>query len=619
MLFESFPALIMVLAPDSPRFTVLAASEAYLRAAKKQREEIVGRPVFEVFSDNPDQPAKAEADSRASFERVLQRRQPDAQPLQQRNIQRPDSEGGGFEKHYWSPLNTPVLDEKGEVRYIVHSIEDITERKQTEEALRLAAMVFQNTSEAMTVTDESNRILSVNPAFERITGYAAAEVIGKDPKILSSGRQGKEFYQAMWQSLASTGYWKGEIWNKAKDGREYAELLTINTTFNPDGSVSKRVALFTDITAHKQAEDALRTIFNSTYDATILHEADGAINDVNETFLRLYGASSIQQARALSIYDISSPAAPMEQLPDIWNKVAASGPQFFEWKARRVDDGREFDVEVFLRPIRLYGKEMILANVRDISERKRTQSELQELTLTLEQRVRDRTTALEAANKELEAFSYSVSHDLRAPLRGIDGFSRLLQERYADKLDANGQDYLNRIRNAALRMGRLIDDMLRLSRIGRTEIRKTSVNLTEMANAVVNDLRQRDPARKVEVEVAPGLTANADAGLLRIVLENLLGNAFKFTSKKDDARIDVGAMDKDGERVYYVRDNGAGFDMAYAEKLFSPFQRLHRETEFAGSGIGLASVQRIIARHGGRIWSEASEGQGATFFFTLEK
>lgn len=224
---------------------------------------------------------------------------------------------------------------------------------------------------------------------------------------------------------------------------------------------------------------------------------------------------------------------------------------------------------------------------------------------------------LQAANKELEAFSYSVSHDLRAPLRSIDGFSQALLEDYADKLDKQAKDYLVRVRAGSQRMGQLIDDILNLSQVTRSEMRHETVNLSELASTVVAELQRAEPERQVIFVIPQDLTTNGDTRLLRIVLENLLGNAWKFTAKRSEARIELGVANNDGQAAYFVRDDGAGFDMAYAGKLFGAFQRLHATTEFRGSGIGLATVQRIIHRHGGRIWAEGQVDKGTTFYFTL--
>ncbi|WP_263410437.1 sensor histidine kinase [Terriglobus tenax] len=248
-----------------------------------------------------------------------------------------------------------------------------------------------------------------------------------------------------------------------------------------------------------------------------------------------------------------------------------------------------------------------------------TQSdEIRSLNADLEQRVQERTQELEASNQELEAFSYSVSHDLRAPLRTIDGFSLALYEDFADKLDDEGRDYINRVRNGVQRMGQLIDALLQLSRVTRSDLVLETTDLAELVRSVVGDVRASDPERDVRFEIpSTPVLAQADPRLLRVAFENLLGNAFKFTSKTPGAVIEFGSLLKDGQAVYFIRDNGAGFDMYYVDRLFTAFQRLHGDRDFKGSGIGLATTLRIIRRHKGRIWAEGKENEGATFYFTL--
>jgi light-regulated signal transduction histidine kinase (bacteriophytochrome) len=235
----------------------------------------------------------------------------------------------------------------------------------------------------------------------------------------------------------------------------------------------------------------------------------------------------------------------------------------------------------------------------------------------LEQRIHERTKQLEVANKELEAFSYSVSHDLRAPLRSIDGFSVALLEDYTDKLDEQGKDFLQRVRAASQHMEHLIDDIINLSRVMRSDMQRTSVNLSSIAQSISSELGNTQPDRKVAFIISPDLVVQADRNLMMIAMENLLENAWKFTSKHETAKIEVGAMIREGQKVYFVRDDGDGFDMTFADKLFGAFQRMHSAADFKGTGIGLATVRRIIHRHGGQIWAEADKGKGATFYFTI--
>ncbi len=378
--------------------------------------------------------------------------------------------------------------------------------------------------------------------------------------------------------------------------------------------------------ALSESEARLRTIVENLAEGLVVSDMDGNLLHWNPAALEMHGFASQEEgqralpafAQIFELSEMDGTLLPLERWP---LARVLRGEELRDWDVRVRRLAGEW-ARIFS-----YGGSLVrdadgrtlmaVLTINDVTERKRAEEEIRELNEDLEERVRERTADLEAANKELEAFSYSVSHDLRAPLRSIDGFSKILLERYAGTVDARGQDYLARVRAATQRMGQLIDDILRLSRATRAEMRPAPVNLSTLAADVMAELRQTDPLRQAEIAITPGMVADGDPQLLRIVLQNLLGNAWKFTRNREAARIDFSVNTQDAERVYCICDNGAGFDPAHAGKLFAPFQRLHSEAEFPGTGIGLALVQRIIRRHGGRIWAEGVVDQGATFCFTL--
>ena len=365
-----------------------------------------------------------------------------------------------------------------------------------------------------------------------------------------------------------------------------------------------------------ESEAKFKAVVDNSPTKIHIKDAEGRYVLVNPEAEKLFGFTD-EEARGKTTYDIF-PKEVADAFTAHDRAVADSGETVEQTEEFTREDGVHTYLTVkFPIPDGQGGVAGIAAIGTDITERKRAEEEVRAINAELEQRVKARTAELTATNKELETFAYTIAHDLRAPLRSMDGFSQALLEDCADKLDAKGRDYLKRIRGASQTMARLIDDILKLSRVTRAQIEPSEVDLSGLAQATARVLRKIDSDRQVVFDIAPGVVANGDGRLLRQVFDNLLGNAWKFTTKNPRACIEFGVTDHEGEPAYYVRDDGAGFDMAYADKLFEPFQRLHSATEFAGSGIGLATVARIVRRHGGRVWAESEIGRGATVYFTL--
>ena len=360
--------------------------------------------------------------------------------------------------------------------------------------------------------------------------------------------------------------------------------------------------------AIQNAREYTESIVATVREPLVVLDAELRVVSANRSFYQNFQVTP-EETEGQLIYDLGNRQWNISRLRQLLEEILPQNISFDNFEM-------EYDFEIIgrrtmvLNARRIYREanktQMILLAIEDITERKRAEEELLKSN-----------TELAAVNDELETFSYSVSHDLRAPLRSIDGFSQALLEDYPDKLDEQGKNYLNRVRAASQKMGQLIDDLLNLSRLTRKDMNYEAVNLTMLAQTIAEELKETQPERQVEFVIHEGLVVNGDARLLAVLLENLLGNAWKFTSKHPSARIEFAITQHGDKPVYFVRDDGIGFDMTYVDKLFSAFQRLHAPSEFPGTGIGLATARRIVNRHGGSIWAEGAVEQGATFYFSL--
>ena len=525
--------------------------------------------------------------------------------------------------HYLASRGRAIYDAQGKAVRMTGVCADITERKQVEEIRSFLAAIVESSDDAVVGKDLESRVVSWNAGAERMFGYTAEEIIGQPINRLLSPERPEEEAQLLHDVRRGTIHHLETV-RIHKHGHPIDVSLTVSPIRNARGQIIGMSSVARDITERKQAQKVLEQ------QATVLREqaqmldlANVLARDLEDRIIlwntgieKLYGWSRAEALGRIS-HELLRAELP-QSIESIREALFGQG----RWEGEVVHtrkDGRRLVVAsqwVLHRDEK--GQPVAILEVdNDVTERKEAERQVVQMNVQLEQRVQDRTSELTAANRELEAFTYSVAHDLRAPLRHIDAFSKILSDDFAAALPPEARRFLENIRHGSRNMSRLVDDLLNLARIGRQELKRQPVALGNLVEEVVVDLKNETEGRAIEWRIHRLPVVQCDSGLMKQVLANLLSNAVKYTRPRTLAVIEIGQQKANGSSAVFIRDNGVGFNMKYADKLFGVFQRLHRSEDFEGTGVGLATVERIVRKHGGSIWAEAALDQGATFYFTV--